>query len=103
LQFLTIFSLQIKSKFNLSQINFLNPVMSLTKNNISGSDSTNEPDTKPEENQWFVCKQDTGTCLITSDRHVSAEAIETWGPFASQGEAIVRRVGLIRAGKCQPL
>jgi hypothetical protein len=77
--------------------------MSLTKNNISGSDSTRETDIKSEENQWFVCKQDTGTCSITSDRDVSAEAIETWGPFASQGEAIARRVGLIRAGKCQPL
>jgi len=26
-----------------------------------------------------------------------------WGPFAERGEAIARRVGLIRAGKCQPI
>ncbi|MDY7004776.1 MAG: DDE transposase family protein [Cyanobacteriota bacterium] len=30
------------------------------------------------------------------------EVVETWGPFNSVEEAIARRVGLIRAGKCQP-
>jgi hypothetical protein len=29
--------------------------------------------------------------------------MERWGPFDSQQEAIARRVGLIRAGKCQPV
>ncbi|MCY7273232.1 MAG: DDE transposase family protein, partial [Phormidesmis sp. CAN_BIN44] len=28
---------------------------------------------------------------------------EQWGPFESQGVAIARRVGLIRAGKCKPV
>jgi hypothetical protein len=25
-----------------------------------------------------------------------------WGPFSSREEAIAKRIGLIRAGKCQP-
>ena len=28
--------------------------------------------------------------------------IEKWGPYDSAEDAIARRVGLIRAGKCQP-
>ncbi|MFY7834605.1 MAG: DDE transposase family protein, partial [Pseudanabaena sp.] len=30
------------------------------------------------------------------------DSVETWGAFASQSEAIAKRVGLIRAGKCTP-
>ncbi|MEM6714570.1 MAG: hypothetical protein AAGD09_17225 [Cyanobacteria bacterium P01_F01_bin.56] len=33
----------------------------------------------------------------------AATLTEKWGPYASQGDAIARRVGLIRAGKCQPV
>jgi len=55
--------------------------------------------------QWFICKRDSGICeIVKSDRKEElTDSIETWGAFASQGEAIAKRVGLIRAGKCQPL
>lgn len=55
--------------------------------------------------QWFICKRDTGICeIVKSDRQVDIpNSSETWGAFASQGEAIAKRVGLIRAGKCQPM
>ena len=58
---------------------------------------------------WYVVKQADGHCTIIPDRELNQpEANQTdktqqWGPFASQGEALARRVGLIRAGKCQPL
>ena len=56
---------------------------------------------------WFIVKLADGHCQIVSDEQVNiepdAEAKERWGPFPSQAEAIARRVGLIRAGKCQPL
>lgn len=45
--------------------------------------------------------------IIPTDAPPSASdkqsATEQWGPYASQGEAIARRVGLIRAGKCKPV
>ncbi len=67
-----------------------------------------------EANQWFIVKQNNGQCAIVEDDSVMkpedspAESElgspeEYWGPFDSQAEAIARRVGLIRAGKCQPV
>lgn len=62
---------------------------------------------------WYVVKQDNGQCAILAESEIQAltDAVpptpgqqrERWGPFASQSEAIARRVGLIRAGKCQPM
>lgn len=58
---------------------------------------------------WYVVKQDDGKCAILPESQVSnAEKSEPakreqWGPYASQQEAIARRVGLIRAGKCNPV
>jgi len=54
--------------------------------------------------QWFICKRDTGVCEIVNSDHREEilNAVETWGAFASQGEAIAKRVGLIRTGKCKP-
>lgn len=59
---------------------------------------------------WYIVKQPTGHCEIVemdapqgnSSQKSSASDEQTWGPFESQGEAIARRVGLIRSGKCQP-
>jgi hypothetical protein len=66
-----------------------------------------------ESNQWLIVKQNTGHCAIvptsTADNleersaPTELETAEQWGPFASQAEAITRRVGLIRAGKCKPV
>jgi hypothetical protein len=53
----------------------------------------------------YIVKHPAGHCKIVPDDQVgddNLEIIEQWGPFTSEEEAIARRVGLIRAGKCQP-
>ena len=56
---------------------------------------------------WYVVKQENNTCkaiAFDSDRETPKRSPEKtqWGPFASEQEAIARKIGLIRAGKCQP-
>ncbi|NER83708.1 MAG: hypothetical protein F6K42_30015 [Leptolyngbya sp. SIO1D8] len=52
---------------------------------------------------WYIIKSTSGTCqIVTTIELDEATFQEKWGPFDSQGDAIARRVGLIRAGKCQP-
>lgn len=55
---------------------------------------------------WYIVKINAGTCEILPDDRIAdleeTDTAERWGPFASVEEAIARRVGLIRAGKCQP-
>jgi len=52
---------------------------------------------------WYIVKQKNGQCEIVSSTQVEGEETsERWGPFSSQQDAIARRIGLIRAGKCQP-
>ncbi|MFZ4557408.1 MAG: DDE transposase family protein [Pseudanabaena sp.] len=55
--------------------------------------------------QWFICKRDNSICEIikSTSKDEITDAIEIWGALASQGDAIAKRVGLIRSGKCQPL
>ncbi|MCY7391726.1 MAG: hypothetical protein LH647_09625 [Leptolyngbyaceae cyanobacterium CAN_BIN12] len=69
-----------------------------------------------ESDQWLIVKQNNGQCAIVpastadsceepsaeSELEAGIEKQAQWGPFDSQPEAIARRVGLIRAGKCQP-
>jgi hypothetical protein len=56
---------------------------------------------------WYIVKHVAGHCEIIPSNETAPEnnpAIqERWGPFSSQAEALARRVGLIRAGKCQPI
>ncbi|MEI2581488.1 DDE transposase family protein [Scytonema sp. PRP1] len=56
---------------------------------------------------WYIVKRTAGHCEIVSSNEATGddnpEIIEQWGPFTSEGEAIARRVGLIRSGKCQPV
>ncbi|MEH1918081.1 DDE transposase family protein [Nostoc sp.] len=55
---------------------------------------------------WYIVKRSVRSCeIIPSDQvgNDNLEIIEQWGPFSSQEEAIARRVGLIRAGKCKPV
>lgn len=54
---------------------------------------------------WYIVKHSAGHCEITPVNETQENQLsqEHWGPFASQAEAIARRVGLIRAGKCQPV
>jgi hypothetical protein len=60
---------------------------------------------------WYVIRQAAGKCTIAQvvssqvaqdDNAIQNEQLEQWGPYATQAEAIARRVGLIRAGKCTP-
>ena len=54
--------------------------------------------------QWYIIKQSDGTCQIISTQDGSNLPSEnSWGPYNSQVDAIAKRIGLIRAGKCQPL
>jgi hypothetical protein len=63
---------------------------------------------------WYIIKIANHTCQIvtqeailqgsgSASENVDSEAIDRWGPYESQSEAIAKRVGLIRAGKCQPI
>ncbi|EDX84617.1 hypothetical protein S7335_2314 [Synechococcus sp. PCC 7335] len=72
---------------------------------------------------WYIVKQDSQACKIVSEQELEAltetdgetaspagaptsgapEAPIQWGPFETQEQAIAKRIGLIRAGKCQPV
>ena len=55
---------------------------------------------------WYIIKRSTGNCEIVSSEPTSeddTQTIEKWGAFDSKEEAISRRIGLIRTGKCQPV
>jgi hypothetical protein len=55
---------------------------------------------------WYIVKRSNEQCEITPSEQAEykqiPDLVERWGPFNSQQEAIARRVGLIRAGKCKP-
>jgi hypothetical protein len=62
---------------------------------------------------WYIVKRPAGYCDVVSDADLDSSSApnsepaanaetQQWGPFSSQSEAIARRVGLIRAGKCLP-
>ena len=52
---------------------------------------------------WYIVKQKNGQCeIVPSTQLKGEETSERWGPFSSPQDAIARRIGLIRAGKCQP-
>lgn len=59
------------------------------------------------QTRWHIVQTEQGQCQIVTEADLAAakstDDAKSWGPFASQGEAIARRVGLIRAGKCQPM
>jgi hypothetical protein len=60
-----------------------------------------------EPTKYYIVKSQNGTCEILPGSSLEGpdnpELGEKWGPFESREGAIARRVGLIRAGKCQPL
>lgn len=54
---------------------------------------------------WYIVKQEAEQCQIISAQALNAlegQSLQRWGPFKTQSQAIAKRVGLIRAGKCQP-
>ncbi|MBE9059637.1 DDE transposase family protein [cf. Phormidesmis sp. LEGE 11477] len=66
------------------------------------------------EENWYIVKQESQECKIVSEQELEAstasdsetasptEVPSQWGPFETQEQAIAKRIGLIRAGKCQP-
>ena len=53
--------------------------------------------------KWYIIKTEQGQCkIIEFDSNQVPKDENYWGPFLSKEEAIARRIGLIRAGKCQP-
>jgi hypothetical protein len=52
---------------------------------------------------WYIVKLPPGNCEIVSTEPSTTEVEQKWGPFLSKEEAIARRIGLIRSGKCQPI
>lgn len=61
--------------------------------------------TDPTSCLWYIVKQPQGTCEILGQprEDPQPEQEQVWGPFESREEAIARRVGLIRSGKCLPV
>ena len=55
---------------------------------------------------WYIVKRPQGNCDILSapqlQQQENPDIEEQWGPYNTTDEAIARRIGLIRAGKCQP-
>ncbi|MBE9069407.1 hypothetical protein IQ260_22435 [Leptolyngbya cf. ectocarpi LEGE 11479] len=60
-------------------------------------------DTQPTDS-WHIVKQVDGHCKIVSQTELAQgrDQTKTWGPFTNRADAIAKRVGLIRAGKCLP-
>lgn len=60
------------------------------------------------EQFWYVVKQENGTCEVmsfASQQEKTPEQLSEkspWGAFKSEQEAIAKKIGLIRAGKCKP-
>jgi hypothetical protein len=52
--------------------------------------------------KWYIVKSSTGTCEIVLNQKITEEENGGWGPYDSREDAIAHRIGLIRAGKCQP-
>jgi hypothetical protein len=53
------------------------------------------------QQNWYIVKQQDGTCEILTAKEKPPN-ITSWGGYETQEEAIAKRIGLIRAGKCQP-
>ena len=63
----------------------------------------------PEETMtetWYIVKEtDDKPCRILSAQALASQEntpVAKWGPFEAKSQAIAKRVGLIRAGKCKP-
>ena len=58
-----------------------------------------------ETPKFYIIKRPAGNCEILQIAQLEEQnpsIIEKWGPYDSPEDAIARRIGLIRAGKCQP-
>ena len=76
------------------------------------------------EESWYIVKRPSNHCEIVLEQDLVPDddqanmplymdpkltanseqgSLEKWGPFKAKNQAIAKRIGLIRAGKCQPL
>ena len=57
-----------------------------------------------ESQKFYIVKRPAGNCEILPIAQIEQNStiVEKWGPYDSAEDAIARRIGLIRAGKCQP-
>ncbi|MEG3977089.1 DDE transposase family protein [Microcoleus sp. herbarium8] len=58
-----------------------------------------------ETPKYYIVKRPAGNCEILPIAQIEEQdptIIDKWGPYDSAEDAIARRIGLIRAGKCQP-
>lgn len=53
--------------------------------------------------RWYIVKLDNGHCEIMAATDTLEQYSQHWGPFDSAETALARRIGLIRAGKCEPV
>lgn len=55
---------------------------------------------------WYIVKQEDGTCEVVKLQKLAKTPSQSselqWGGFTSEQEAIAKKIGLIRAGKCKP-
>ena len=53
---------------------------------------------------WYIVQQQDKTCQVVcfSQEQTKTPEQAQWGYFKSEQEAIAKKIGLIRAGKCQP-
>lgn len=53
---------------------------------------------------WYVIQQPDGTCKVAgfSQEQTKTPEEKQWGSYQTEAEAIAKRIGLIRAGKCLP-
>ncbi|HEY9706173.1 MAG TPA: DDE transposase family protein [Allocoleopsis sp.] len=60
-----------------------------------------------EQSKYYIVKRLEGHCeIITSEQLLQEDQekiLQKWGSYDSQSQAFAQRVGLIRAGKCQPI
>ncbi len=56
------------------------------------------------EQFWYVIQQADGTCQVKNfdSKQAKTPGQEQWGSYNSEQSAIAKKIGLIRAGKCQP-
>ncbi len=60
------------------------------------------PGESPDEDSLEDSLQQSPEDKALLDNTLNENALKRWGPFSTKSQAIAKRVGLIRAGKCKP-
>jgi hypothetical protein len=58
---------------------------------------------------WYILRDQEGYCEVVDaaacpppEEQSAGQTRDRWGPYGTRAEAIAKRVGLIRAGRCKP-